>query len=99
MIRRLTVNYPLEEEDLISVALYKNNYDALLRPEISKVMTETKAPQYTVKAREKYQAPMCMQFMQLGYRTKIFGIREPWSAVVRLISGAFFGSLLAMIWF
>lgn len=44
MIRRLTVNYPLEEEDLIKVELYKNNYDALLRPEINRVISETKAP-------------------------------------------------------
>ena len=34
MIRRLTVNYPLSDEDAISIANFRNNYDAMLRPDI-----------------------------------------------------------------
>jgi ABC-type multidrug transport system permease subunit len=42
---------------------------------------------------------MSTQFVQLGYRTKIFGIREPWSSFIRIVTGAFFGSLLSMLWY
>jgi hypothetical protein len=77
MIRRLAVSFPLSEEDTKSIAVFRNNYDAMLRPDIEQYISDYIAPTYVVKLQEKHKAPMLTQFEQLGFRTKIFGMREP----------------------
>ena len=99
MIRRLTVSFPLSEEDTKSIALYRSYYDAMLRPVIEQYISEYTAPTYVVKPQEKHKAPMLTQFEQLGFRTKIFGMREPQALIMRVIVGSLHGCLYSMLWY